>query len=140
MAEWSFLRRCLFPYTFQADLEDRPYHRAKSSTTYRVYIPIRQLNVYILLSGKHLATTILPRGFFDIGWLTWMKANFYLTFYFIAGSLVDPKLDPFGHNIGSYIFTILRFTCILLICTQFILSMGNRPQGYVYHIFPSRIV
>lgn len=24
---------------------------------------------------------------------------------------------------------ILRYTCILLICTQFILSMGNRPQG-----------
>lgn len=57
------------------------------------------------------------------------QANFYLTFYFIAGSLSDPKLDPFGHRIGLYIFVILRFACILLICTQFILSMGNRPQG-----------
>jgi len=57
------------------------------------------------------------------------KANFYLTFYFIAGSLSDPKLDPFGHNIGLYIFVVLRFACVLLICTQFILSMGNRPQG-----------
>ncbi|KAI9839164.1 MAG: hypothetical protein M1819_003157 [Sarea resinae] len=56
-------------------------------------------------------------------------ANFYLTFYFIAGSLSDKKLDPFGHNIGLYIFTVLRFACVLLICTQFILSMGNRPQG-----------
>ncbi|KAH7131791.1 chitin synthase 2 [Dendryphion nanum] len=56
-------------------------------------------------------------------------ANFYLTFYFIAGSLADPKLDPFGHNIGKYIFYILRYTCVLLICMQFILSMGNRPQG-----------
>lgn len=56
-------------------------------------------------------------------------ANFYLTFYFVAGSLADPTLDPFGHNIGKYIFYILRYTCVLLICMQFILSMGNRPQG-----------
>jgi chitin synthase len=56
-------------------------------------------------------------------------ANFYLTFYFVAGSLSQPSVDPFGHNIGLYIFVILRYTCILLICTQFILSMGNRPQG-----------
>ena len=57
------------------------------------------------------------------------QANFYLTFYFIAGSLSDPQLDPFGHRVGLYIFVILRFACVLLICTQFILSMGNRPQG-----------
>jgi chitin synthase len=56
-------------------------------------------------------------------------ANFYLTFYFIAGSLADPKLDPFGHHIGKYVFYILRYTVVLLICMQFILSMGNRPQG-----------
>ncbi|KAF2125223.1 glycosyltransferase family 2 protein [Dothidotthia symphoricarpi CBS 119687] len=56
-------------------------------------------------------------------------ANFYLTFYFVAGSLSDPDLDPFGHSIGKYIFYILRYTCVLLICLQFILSMGNRPQG-----------
>lgn len=56
-------------------------------------------------------------------------ANFYLTFYFVAGSLADPKVDPFGHGIGNVIFLILRYTCVLLTCTQFILSMGNRPQG-----------
>ncbi|KAF2138061.1 glycosyltransferase family 2 protein [Aplosporella prunicola CBS 121167] len=56
-------------------------------------------------------------------------ANFYLTFYFIAGSLADPKLDPFGGHAGKYIFVILRYVCVLLICMQFILSMGNRPQG-----------
>ncbi|KAI9760280.1 MAG: Chitin synthase, class 2 [Chaenotheca gracillima] len=67
-------------------------------------------------------------------------ANFYLTFYFIAGSLADPKLDPFGHKIGLYIFVILRFTCILLICTQFILSMGNRPQGAKRMYFSSMVI
>ncbi|PHH63738.1 hypothetical protein CDD81_5503 [Ophiocordyceps australis] len=56
-------------------------------------------------------------------------ANFYLTFYFVAGGLADPAVDPFGHSIGSVIFTILRYTCVLLISTQFILSLGNRPQG-----------
>jgi chitin synthase len=56
-------------------------------------------------------------------------ANFYLTFYFVAGSLSDPKMDPFGHGIGKIIFYILRYSCTLLICMQFILSMGNRPQG-----------
>ncbi|KAB8349785.1 hypothetical protein FH972_023799 [Carpinus fangiana] len=56
-------------------------------------------------------------------------ANFYLTFFFIAGSLADPKMDPFGHSIGKVIFSILRYTCVLLIGVQFIMSMGNRPQG-----------
>lgn len=56
-------------------------------------------------------------------------ANFYLTFYFVAGGLADPTVDPFGHSIGKYIFTVLRYICTLLIATQFILSLGNRPQG-----------
>ncbi|KAL1911361.1 Chitin synthase, class 2 [Sporothrix stenoceras] len=56
-------------------------------------------------------------------------ANFYLTFYFVVGGFADPTVDPFGHNIGNIIFTILRYTITLLISTQFILSLGNRPQG-----------
>jgi chitin synthase len=56
-------------------------------------------------------------------------ANFYLTFYFVAGSLADPLVDPFGHGVGKWIFYLLRYICVLLICVQFILSMGNRPQG-----------
>ncbi|KAG9238516.1 class 2 chitin synthase [Amylocarpus encephaloides] len=67
-------------------------------------------------------------------------ANFYLTFYFVAGSLSDPNVDPFGHHMGLYIFTILRYTCVLLICTQFILSMGNRPQGAKRLYFTSMVL
>lgn len=67
-------------------------------------------------------------------------ANFYLTFYFVAGSLSDPQMDPFGHNIGKYIFFILRYTCTLLICMQFILSMGNRPQGAKKMFFWSMVM
>ncbi|KAH9883769.1 glycosyltransferase family 2 protein [Xylariomycetidae sp. FL2044] len=61
---------------------------------------------------------------------TWFSlANFYLAFFFIAGGLADPTVDPFGHNIALYIFTVLRYTCVLLISMQFIISLGNRPQG-----------
>ncbi|TGJ80728.1 hypothetical protein E0Z10_g8035 [Xylaria hypoxylon] len=56
-------------------------------------------------------------------------ANYYLAFYFLCGGLSDPKIDPFGHNIAFYIFTILRYVLILLTSMQFILSLGNRPQG-----------
>lgn len=56
-------------------------------------------------------------------------ANFYLAFYFIAGGVADPTVDPFGNNVGQYIFTFLRYVCVLVICMQFILSLGNRPQG-----------
>lgn len=55
-------------------------------------------------------------------------ANFYLTFYFIAGGLGDPKIDPFG-GAGKHIFNFFRYILVLVIATQFILSLGNRPQG-----------
>ncbi|PGH00192.1 chitin synthase 1 [Polytolypa hystricis UAMH7299] len=67
-------------------------------------------------------------------------ANFYLTFYFVAGSLAHKEVDPFGHNIGKYIFIVLRYACVLLICLQFILSMGNRPQGAKKMFFSGMIV
>lgn len=47
----------------------------------------------------------------------------------MAGGLADPRVDPFGHGIGKILFIILKFVCILLIAAQFILSLGNRPQG-----------
>ncbi|KAK3319225.1 chitin synthase-domain-containing protein [Apodospora peruviana] len=56
-------------------------------------------------------------------------ANYYLTFYFIAGGMADPTVDPFGHGIAKYLFIIMRYVLVLLISTQFILSLGNRPQG-----------
>lgn len=73
--------------------------------------------------------------FFSLG-------NFYLTFYFVAGSLADPTLDPTGSkvNLCKYIFYILRYTCTLLIAMQFILSMGNRPQGAKRMFFGSMVV
>ena len=67
-------------------------------------------------------------------------ANFYLTFYFVAGGLADPRVDPFGHGIGKIIFIILKFVCILMISSQFILSLGNRPQGAAKLYLASMII
>ncbi|KAK4498871.1 hypothetical protein PRZ48_009381 [Zasmidium cellare] len=71
--------------------------------------------------------------FFSLG-------NFYLTFYFIAGSLADKKIDPFGHGIGNFFFIVLRYVCVLTIMVQFILSMGNRPQGAKKMFLASMII
>ncbi|QSZ30245.1 hypothetical protein DSL72_004767 [Monilinia vaccinii-corymbosi] len=67
-------------------------------------------------------------------------ANFYLTFYFIAGSLSADNMDPFGHHVGKYIFYVLKYVCILLTATQFVLSLGNRPQGARKLYFMSMII
>ncbi|KAK0645513.1 glycosyltransferase family 2 protein [Cercophora newfieldiana] len=56
-------------------------------------------------------------------------ANFYLTFYFIAGGLTDPQVDPFGNGGAKIVFNLFRYILVLLISSQFILSLGNRPQG-----------
>ncbi|KAI1322301.1 glycosyltransferase family 2 protein [Xylariaceae sp. FL0255] len=67
--------------------------------------------------------------FIQLGFTYFSLANYYLAFYFLAGGLSDPTVDPFGHHIAFYIFTILRYVLILLTAMQFIISLGNRPQG-----------
>ncbi|KAF3152103.1 Chitin synthase, class 2 [Orbilia oligospora] len=67
-------------------------------------------------------------------------ANFYLTFYFVAGALTDATIDPFGHGWGKRIFIFMKFTITLLICIQFILSLGNRPQGAKRLFFWSMVI
>ncbi|KAK7208461.1 chitin synthase-domain-containing protein [Myxozyma melibiosi] len=56
-------------------------------------------------------------------------ANYFLTVYFITGSLSDDSVDPFGTSGGFYIFVILKILMTILIASQFIISLGNRPQG-----------
>ncbi|KAF7122415.1 hypothetical protein CNMCM5793_000440 [Aspergillus hiratsukae] len=97
--------------------------------------------VYSLVNGRQLWKTdhSVPRKillqieavyqFLNLLFTYFGLANFYLAFFFIAGSLSDDKIDPFGHNMGKYIFIVLRYACVLVMCLQFIISMGNRPQG-----------
>lgn len=92
------------------------------------------------LARKILLSIEFVYQFVQVLFTYFSLANFYLTFYFIAGGLADKRVDPFGHGIGQVIFTILRFICILLISTQFILSLGNRPQGAKKLYFASMII
>ncbi|KKY35421.1 putative glycosyltransferase family 2 protein [Diaporthe ampelina] len=97
--------------------------------------------VYSLIHFKQLLATdhTVPRKallliesfyqFIQLIFTYFSLANFYLTFYFVAGGIGDEKVDPFPHNFGKYIFAVLRYACVLLIAAQFILSLGNRPQG-----------
>ncbi|CAG84478.2 DEHA2A04642p [Debaryomyces hansenii CBS767] len=54
-------------------------------------------------------------------------SNFYLTFYFLTGSLVDNK--NIGNNGGFWIFTLFNYLCICCLTSLFIVSIGNRPQA-----------
>lgn len=52
MAQRGFLRRCLLPRAFQANMENRSYPDAENPVAYRVSVSIRQSMFYILLSGE----------------------------------------------------------------------------------------
>lgn len=56
-------------------------------------------------------------------------ANFYLIFYFVAGSIAGSNPAAIPHNGGLYLFLIFKYVCICVIASQFVLSLGNRPQG-----------
>nr|P87073.1 RecName: Full=Chitin synthase 1; AltName: Full=Chitin-UDP acetyl-glucosaminyl transferase 1; AltName: Full=Class-II chitin synthase 1 [Phycomyces blakesleeanus NRRL 1555(-)]BAA19857.1 chitin synthase [Phycomyces blakesleeanus] len=65
--------------------------------------------------------------------------NFYLTFYILTSALGAESLDPkpFSANVASILHTILNYIYILLIIVQFILALGNRPQGSKWAYFGS---
>lgn len=56
-------------------------------------------------------------------------ANFYLAFYFIAGSLAKNNDAAIPNNGGLYLFLIFKYIAICTIASQYILSLGNRPHG-----------
>lgn len=51
-------------------------------------------------------------------------SNFYLTFYFLTGSLIT-----IFESGGFWIFTIFNYLCICVLTSLFIVSIGNRPHG-----------
>ncbi|OBA20555.1 hypothetical protein METBIDRAFT_32538 [Metschnikowia bicuspidata var. bicuspidata NRRL YB-4993] len=53
-------------------------------------------------------------------------SNFYLTFYFLTGSLI---LEDSLGNGGFWIFTIFNYICICVLTSMFVASIGNRPQA-----------
>ncbi|QRG37329.1 chitin synthase 1 [Candidozyma auris] len=53
-------------------------------------------------------------------------SNFYLTFYFLTGSLVAEESVGRG---GFWVFTIFNYLCICTLTSLFIASIGNRPHA-----------
>lgn len=66
-------------------------------------------------------------------------ANFYLAFYFVAGSLTGPNDKVMPGRAGFFLFLIFKYIFICTIAAQFIISLGNRPQGSK-HLFYGSIV
>ncbi|KAI8577002.1 hypothetical protein K450DRAFT_253911 [Umbelopsis ramanniana AG] len=57
--------------------------------------------------------------------------NFYLTFFILTNALDSDTLTPkpFPANVAFVIHSVLNYIYVVLIVIQFILAMGNRPQG-----------
>lgn len=67
--------------------------------------------------------------FFSMLFTFFSIANYYLAFYFVAGSVAGDNDATIGNHGGEALFIIFRYFLILAICSQFVLSLGNRPQG-----------
>lgn len=67
--------------------------------------------------------------FVQLAFTFFSLSNFYLAFYFVAGSLAKNNHAAIPHNGGLYLFLIFKYICICTIASQFILSLGNRPHG-----------
>ncbi|SSD61273.1 related to Chitin synthase 2 [Saccharomycodes ludwigii] len=98
-----------------------------------------QLHFYQIWKTKH---SFIRKFFFHLEFFyqlvqflfSWFSiANFFLTFYYLAGSM----------NViikhGIVLFTFFKYLLICTICALFIISMGNRPQG-ANHLFISSMV
>ncbi|CAI8500435.1 unnamed protein product [Pichia kudriavzevii] len=51
-------------------------------------------------------------------------ANFYITFYYLAGSLI-----VIGGTGGKVVFEIMNYICICTLLAMLVISMGNKPTG-----------
>lgn len=64
--------------------------------------------------------------FFNVLFSFFSLSNFYLTFYFLTGSLVNNKKIGAG---GFWVFTLFNYLCICCLTSLFIVSIGNKPQA-----------
>ncbi|CAO3642248.1 unnamed protein product [Cunninghamella echinulata] len=58
--------------------------------------------------------------------------NYYLVFYIMSTAVYDPSLKdkPFSPMIGEIIHIVLNYVYLFLLVVQFVLALGNRPQGF----------
>ncbi|KAI8381355.1 chitin synthase 1 [Radiomyces spectabilis] len=58
--------------------------------------------------------------------------NFYLIFYILTNALSSDALSPkpFSPSIAEILHVVLNYIYVILLIVQFIIAMGNRPQGF----------
>ncbi|AGO12171.1 AaceriAEL190Wp [[Ashbya] aceris (nom. inval.)] len=93
-----------------------------------------QLHFFQIWSTKH---SLRRKFFFHIEFLyqflqmffSWFSiSNFFLTFYYLAGSMISVLKH------GKALFTFFKYLIICDLAAIFIISMGNSPQG-ANHLF-----
>ncbi|VVT49687.1 uncharacterized protein SAPINGB_P002393 [Magnusiomyces paraingens] len=67
-------------------------------------------------------------------------ANFYLAFYFVAGSLSSSNDGLIPSRAGFYLFLLFKYIFLCTLAAQFIISLGNRPQGSRHWFYASFIL
>ncbi|OAD80919.1 glycosyltransferase family 2 protein [Phycomyces blakesleeanus NRRL 1555(-)] len=58
--------------------------------------------------------------------------NFYLIFYIMTSSMESEELNPkpFSADVAKILHIVLNYIYCVLLVVQFIIAMGNRPQGF----------
>ena len=67
--------------------------------------------------------------FFSMLFTFFSLANYYLAVYYVAGSVAGNSSAAIKGGGGEALFIIVKYLMTLAIAAQFILSLGNRPQG-----------
>ncbi|OWB57755.1 hypothetical protein B5S28_g3725 [[Candida] boidinii] len=62
--------------------------------------------------------------FFTLLFSIFALANFYIAFYYMAGSLTN-----INKTAGKVLFEIFNYICVCTLLGMLVISMGNRPQG-----------
>lgn len=67
--------------------------------------------------------------FFSMLFTFFSLANYYLAVYYVAGSVAGTSAAAIKGGGGEALFIIVKYLMTLAIASQFVLSLGNRPQG-----------
>ncbi|KAL1924859.1 uncharacterized protein VTP21DRAFT_4513 [Calcarisporiella thermophila] len=66
---------------------------------------------------------------FSLLFAWFFMANFFITFFILADSLTVVNPPPFSKNVGDGLKAALSFVYVTLLVVQFVMALGNRPQG-----------
>ena len=98
---------------------------------------------YIFRSGHNIVRQFILLLQFMYNFInlffTWFGTSFfYLTFFYLVGTIKDEEQDPFilnGKKYGGIIFDVVNMLYVLVMVLVLVSSLGNRPQGskFIYN-------